>query len=309
MYLLGGIHLDNAIEVKNLVKNYKEIEAVKGISFYVEKGTLFAFLGPNGAGKSTTINIICTLLSYNAGEVIVNDFLVGHDDSKIRDDIGIVFQDSVLDPLLTVRENLETRGSFYNIEKKELKKAIDEALHITDITDIANRRFGTLSGGQKRRADIARALINEPKILFLDEPTTGLDPQTRLNVWQTIQKLQKSKNMTVFLTTHYLEEADEADYVVIIDNGIIVAKGTPSELKDNYSNDFIIIKPKNFEQVLSMLNTKDFVVKNDVIKIPLENTLDAIHYITLLKDYMKSFQVLNGTLDDAFINITGKEMR
>jgi multidrug/hemolysin transport system ATP-binding protein len=301
--------LENAIEVKSLVKNYKEIEAVKGVSFYVEKGTLFAFLGPNGAGKSTTINIICTLLSYNSGEVIVNDFHVGRDDSKIRDDIGIVFQDSVLDPLLTVRENLETRGSFYNIEKKDLKKAIDEALHITDIFDIANRRFGTLSGGQKRRADIARALINEPKILFLDEPTTGLDPQTRLNVWQTIQNLQKSKNMTVFLTTHYLEEADEADYVVIIDNGNIVAKGTPSELKDKYSNDFIIIKPNDFEHVLSMLDTKDFVVKNDVIKIPLETTLDAIHYITLLKDHIKSFQVLNGTLDDAFINITGKEMR
>ena len=309
MYLLGGIRLDNAIEVKNLVKNYKEIEAVKGISFYVEKGTLFAFLGPNGAGKSTTINIICTLLSYNSGEVIVNDFLVGHDDSKIRDDIGIVFQDSVLDPLLTVRENLETRGAFYNIEKKELKKAIDEALRITDISDIANRRFETLSGGQKRRADIARALINEPKILFLDEPTTGLDPQTRLNVWQTIQKLQKSKNMTVFLTTHYLEEADEADYVVIIDNGVIAAKGTPSELKDKYSNDFIIIKPYDFNLVLSMLDTKDFVVKNDVIKIPLESTLDSIHYIMLFKDYIKSFQVLNGTLDDAFINITGKEMR
>jgi len=302
--------LSYIIEVKNLVKNYKEVQAVKNISFYVEEGTLFAFLGPNGAGKSTTINVICTLLSYESGEVIINHHILGKDDSLIRDEIGIVFQDTVLDPLLTIRENLETRGSLYRMDKATLKEAIDEALHVTDIFDIQNRRYGKLSGGQKRRADIARALINRPKILFLDEPTTGLDPQTRSNVWQTIQKMQKSKNMTVFLTTHYLEEADEADYVVIIDNGVIAAKGTPAALKDEYSHDYFVASPKNMEKAVKLLGAKtEYIIKNDTIRIALNSTLESVEYIHLLENELKSFQVLNGNLDDAFITITGKEIK
>jgi len=300
----------NIIEVNNLIKNYNEVQAVKGISFYVEEGTLFAFLGPNGAGKSTTINVICTLLSYDSGEVSIHNHRLGKDDSMIRDEIGIVFQESVLDPLLSIRENLETRGSLYGMKKTQLREAIDEALHVTEIFDIQNRRYGKLSGGQKRRADIARALINRPKILFLDEPTTGLDPQTRSNVWKTIQEMQKAKNMTVFLTTHYLEEADEADYVVIIDNGLIAAKGTPASLKDEYSHDYFIATPKNMSQFIELLgDMTEYTIKNDMVKIPLDSTLESVKYINLYKDELKSFQVLNGNLDDAFITITGKEIK
>nr|HPJ23995.1 ATP-binding cassette domain-containing protein [Bacillota bacterium] len=239
--------MSHIIEVKNLYKNYGLIEAVKGIDFYVEEGSLFAFLGPNGAGKSTTINILSTLITNDGGSVDVNHHILGEHDDQIRNSIGIVFQDGVLDPLMTVSENLETRGSFYGLTKTELSERIVAAMEVTGITDLANRKYGNLSGGQRRRTDIARALIHKPKILFLDEPTTGLDPQTRKNVWETIKKLQEKENMTVFLTTHYMEEADEADFVVIIDEGKIAAKGTPTELKDVYSRDSLRIKPKDKE--------------------------------------------------------------
>lgn len=303
--------MEKIIEVKNLKKNYGSLEAVKGISFYVEKGKLFAFLGPNGAGKTTTINVICTLLTKNEGEVVVDGYSVGNDDAKIRDEIGIVFQDGVLDSLLTVKENLMTRGSFYHSNPQTLLLAVEEAMRITDITDLQNRRYGTLSGGQKRRADIARALVHHPKILFLDEPTTGLDPQTRKNVWNTIQDLQRNSGMTVFLTTHYMEEADEADYVIVIDDGLIAAKGTPAELKDQYSFDTLQIKPIVSETVKEILqkNQIAFLEKQDLLVCNLENTVDAIPILELLAGKITSFQVLNGTMDDAFIGITGKEIR
>ena len=235
--------MEKIIDVINLHKSYGQIKAVNGISFYVEKGSLFAFLGPNGAGKTTTINILSTLLTKDQGEVFVNDNKLGEHEDEIRNAIGIVFQEGVLDPLLSVKENLETRGSFYGLQKEVLNERVKNALEITGIMELSSRKYGSLSGGQKRRADIARALLNAPRILFLDEQTTGLDPQTRKNVWQTIIRLQKEENMTVFLTTHYMEEADMADYVVIIDNGEIAAKGTPSFLKDEYSNDILKIKP------------------------------------------------------------------
>lgn len=299
------------IEVTGLKKRYGAVEAVKGIDFYVEEGKLFAFLGPNGAGKSTTINIICTLLSKDVGTVLVDGHELDKDDSAIRDEIGIVFQESVLDPLLTVKENLMTRGSFYHLEKEALNKAIDEAMKTTDIVNIANRRFGTLSGGQRRRTDIARALINHPKILFLDEPTTGLDPQTRKTVWKTIEQLQKEQGMTVFLTTHYMEEAAMADYVIVIDNGLIAAKGTPAELKEKYSTDSVMIEPKNRDKAIDVLkkNHIEFREASDLLIVDLAQTLEALPILALLEGEISSFQVLNGTMDDAFIGITGKEIR
>lgn len=303
--------MKNIIEVKNLHKNYGDILAVKGIDFYVEEGSLFAFLGPNGAGKSTTINILSTLLAKNEGDVIVNGHSIGEQDDEIRASIGIVFQDGVLDPLLTVRENIATRGSFYKLPKAELKSRIDEALEVTGITDLANRFYGKLSGGQRRRTDIARALVNKPKILFLDEPTTGLDPQTRRNVWETIKKLQAKENMTVFLTTHYMQEADEADYVVIIDEGVIAAKGTPTEIKDLYSRDSLRIKPKN-KKVLEAYfkdNNIQFTKKNDLYILKLDKTTQSISILKDMETNIESFQVFNGTLDDAFIEVTGKEIR
>ncbi len=303
--------MEKIINVTNLKKSYGNVEAVKGIDFYVEEGTLFAFLGPNGAGKTTTINILSTLLTMDAGEVEINGTRIGEDEDLIRNSIGIVFQEGVLDPLLTVKENLETRGSFYKIPKEVLKERITNALAVTGIENIASRRYGTLSGGQKRRCDIARALLHKPKILFLDEPTTGLDPQTRKNVWNTILHLQKNENMTVFLTTHYMEEADGADYVVIIDNGEIVAKGTPSYLKDTFSKDSLNLKAKDEAKLIQWLekNKHSYIKKNDILVIKIDETLASIDIINQVKDNLQSFQVLNGTLDDAFINITGKEIR
>lgn len=303
--------MEKIIEVKGLVKNYGPVEAVKGIDFYVEKGKLFAFLGPNGAGKTTTINVICTLLTMNAGDVIVNEKVVGKDDASIREDIGIVFQDGVLDELLTVKENLLTRGSFYHMEQSALEQAAQEAMQIVNILDLQNRRYGTLSGGQKRRSDIARALIHHPKILFLDEPTTGLDPQTRKNVWNTIQELQRKTGMTVFLTTHYMEEAEEADFVIVIDDGKIAAKGTPTDLKDRFSSDTLSIKPKDHDRLCDILNNQhiEYREKNELIVITLSDTLAAMPLLSLLGAEISSFQVLNGTMDDAFIGITGKEIR
>ena len=303
--------MEKIIDVVNLHKSYGEVKAVKGIEFYVEKGSLFAFLGPNGAGKTTTINILSTLLTKDAGEVEINGIKLGENEDLIRSSIGIVFQEGVLDPLLSVKENLEVRGSFYKLSKNLLQERIQAALSVTGIENIASRKYGTLSGGQKRRTDIARALIHAPKILFLDEPTTGLDPQTRKNVWNTIMHLQKEEKMTVFLTTHYMEEADKADYVVIIDNGEIAAKGTPSYLKDVYSNDVLRIKPKNEELLIEYLNKNEihFEKQIDIFSIKLDNTLESIEIINQNKDNLESFQVLNGTLDDAFINVTGKEIR
>lgn len=299
------------VEVTNLKKSYGDIEAVKSIDFYVERGNLFAFLGPNGAGKSTTIDIISTLLQPDSGIVKIGENILGKDDYKIKSMIGVVFQDSLLDPLLTVKENLYVRGKFYNLTKAQLNDAIKRAASSTGVTDLLNRRYGKLSGGQRRRADIARALINTPEILFLDEPTTGLDPQTRKNVWETIQKLQKESGMTIFLTTHYMEEAASADYVVVIDNGEIAAQGTPVELKEKYSSDVLKIHSNKSDQIIKILGEQNlkYLVNNKVISIKLENTLQAIPIIEKCKDFIEGFEVHNGTMDDAFIGITGKEIR
>jgi len=245
--------MDKIIEVRGLSKSYGTVQAVKNIDFYVETGKLFAFLGPNGAGKTTTINIICTLLDQDKGDVVLDGCALGRDNQKIRDRIGIVFQESVLDPLLTVKENLLTRGSIYGLSAKVVEANAAKAMKVTMIEDLALRRYGTLSGGQRRRTDIARALIHRPKILFLDEPTTGLDPQTRKSVWNMIEELRREEGMTIFLTTHYMEEAEKADYVIVIDDGEIAARGTPAELKDKYSTDALEIKPIDRSKALNTL--------------------------------------------------------
>lgn len=299
------------IEVKGLKKSFGNVNAVKELDSHVESGNLFAFLGPNGAGKSTTIDMISTLLKPDSGSITIDGFIVGKDDNKIRSSIGIVFQDSLLDPTLTVKENLFIRGKFYGLNKTQLKSSIESASETSGITDFLDRPYGKLSGGQRRRADIARALINTPKILFLDEPTTGLDPQTRKNVWDTIQKLQKEKGMTIFLTTHYMEEAANADYITVIDDGLISACGTPFELKSRYSSDILKIKPINKESLITKLAIKNinFNDKGETLVIPLKNTLDSIPIINSIKNDIKSFEVVHGTMDDVFINITGKEIR
>jgi len=303
--------LEHIIEVSGLQKSYGQVHAVKGIDFYVEQGKIFAFLGPNGAGKSTTIDIICTFLQSDAGKVEVDGHLLGKDDNAIRQTIGAVFQDGLLDPLLTVSENLHIRAGFYGLKGKQLEKTIRDIAERMGIQEIMKRPYGKLSGGQRRRCDIARALVNTPKILFLDEPTTGLDPQTRKSVWETITKLQHDTGMTIFLTTHYMEEAAEADYVIVIDNGNIVAKGTPSDLKERFTSDKLTLTTKEPEALASRLTAAGLapeVVANRVtLKVP--NTLAALPLLDTYKDAITGFTVTTGTMDDAFIAITGKEIR
>lgn len=300
--------MEKIIEVNGLYKSYGNVKAVDGIDFYVEKGKMFAFLGPNGAGKSTTIDMVCTLLQPDAGQVEVDGLLVGKDDTKIRAIIGVVFQDGVLDRILTVEENLKLRGAFYGLKGGALNDAVSYASSVTGITSLLKRRYGKLSGGQRRRCDIARALVNTPKILFLDEPTTGLDPQTRRSVWETLNEITKTTDMTVFFTTHYMEEAEIADYVVIIDDGKIVAKGSPSALCEEYASDKLIMICSDIEKVVAEVGKEVEVVAEKVI-VALEKSMDALAIIERCKDYITGFEVRTGTLDDAFINVTGKELR
>jgi len=303
--------MEKIIEVSGLKKSYGPVEAVKGISFYVERGSFFAFLGPNGAGKSTTINIINTLLAADEGQVIIGGHVLGKEDDQIRALMSTVFQESVLDDLLTVRENLLTRGSFYYSDKESLRKAVDGAARSAGTWDYLSRRYGRLSGGQKRRSDIARALVNIPRIFILDEPTTGLDPQTRQNIWQVLEDLRKEQDLTIFLTTHYMEEAAKADYVVIIDEGIITAQGTPFQLKETYSQDYLILHTDEPVQVQDFLAARGLAteVKNDRVTLVLEDTLQALPILEELAGKFKGFQVIEGDMNDAFLNITGRGLR
>ena len=295
------------IEVRQLQKSYKDVKAVNGIDFYVEEGELFAFLGLNGAGKSTTIDMLCTFLKLDRGSIKINNYEVGKDDEKIKSLVGVVFQESVLDELLTVKENLITRSKLYNMSKDEFNKNLEEIADITGIREIINRQYRKLSGGQRRRVDIARALINKPKILFLDEPTTGLDPKTRKNVWDMIRTLQKDNNMTVFLTTHYMEEASKADYIVVMDKGVIAAKGTTDELKEKYAKDKMIIyfddEKSDFIENYLKENNYEFFIQNNNITIEINTTLESIKIIDDCRIYINSFEVIKGSMDDVFLNI------
>ena len=229
------------IEINNLYKSFGDVKAVQDLSFCVKEGELFAFLGVNGAGKSTTINIICGQLAKDSGTVVIDDKPLEEDVNTTKTKLGVVFQNSVLDKALSVKDNLRSRAALYGITGAEFTKRLEELSKMLSFEDLLKRTLGKLSGGQLRRIDIARALLHRPKILILDEPTTGLDPQTRKIIWNVIDKLRRDENMTVFLTTHYMEEAADADYVVILDSGRLVAKGTPLELKNKYTGDFITI--------------------------------------------------------------------
>ena len=296
----------NAISVNGLHKSYGELEAVKGISFDVPEGSFFAFLGPNGAGKSTTISIICSLLGYDSGTVEI--FGKDVEDASVKRDIGVVFQDPMMDARLTVRENLTVRGGMYGLTGDELASAVDRAIDISDSTEFADRKYGALSGGQRRRADIARALVHSPKLLLLDEPTAGLDPRTRSNIWNTVNRLNRDSGLTVLLTTHYMEEAAEADDVVIINHGEIAAHGTPAMLKETYCSDMMVAVPADMTETTGTLDSigVEYTVVADAVEIPLKSTVDAVPIINALDGKMRSFEVRTGSLDDAFIRITGE---
>lgn len=299
------------IEVKNLCKSYKDIEAVKGISFTVQEGSFFAFLGENGAGKSTTINIIATLIQKTAGEVFINRHQIGPEDHLVRKDIGVVFQGSMLDKYLTVKENLVQRGTLYGLAKAEILERIESLSEKIGVTEILHRPYGKLSGGQKRRADILRALINRPKLLILDEPTTGLDPYTRKCVWETIQQIKREQNLTVFLTTHYMEEAAGADYVVIMDSGQIKAQGTPEQLRLKYSSDRLFLLADEPASIAEILETRQhsFKVDRDKIIVSLKTSFDALAIVSALKEKIQGFEVIRGNMEDVFINVTGHSIQ
>jgi multidrug/hemolysin transport system ATP-binding protein len=299
--------MDAIIRVDHLVKSYGEIKAVQDISFLVRRGSLFAFLGPNGAGKSTTINVMTTLLDADSGQVYLNERT---EEAYFRQKIGVVFQGNVLDDDLTVKENLILRGALYLNSKKAVKERYDELCEYLHLNEFENQRFKTLSGGQKRRAEIARALFSNPEVLLLDEPTTGLDPETRQLVWKVIEDLRTNKHMTIFLTTHYMEEAANADHVVIINKGVIVAEGTPAQLKDKYSQDRLKIVPRDKQKIRHFLDSnKRFYQKiADQFVIPVEDSQEAIKLIDLIRDNILQFEMIQGTMDDVFIEVIGGDI-
>ncbi len=298
--------MDAILEIKHLKKYYGEIKAVDDISFHVRRGSLFAFLGPNGAGKSTTIKVISTLLDLDSGAVLLNG---QSEDNYFRNKIGVVFQENILDDLLTVKENLLYRGSLYINDKAGVLKRYEELRSYLHLDEFENQRFKTLSGGQKRRTEIARALFSNPEILLLDEPTTGLDPETRQVVWKVIDDLRTSSGMTIFLTTHYMEEAAVADHVVIINKGKICAEGTPAALKDQYSYDRLKLVPFNKKALVDYLESIQRPHKkvSDEYVIQVEDAKDAITLLEALKDNIKQFEVIKGSMDDVFIQVIGSE--
>ncbi|MDO5294557.1 MAG: ABC transporter ATP-binding protein [bacterium] len=294
------------ISVHGLSKSYGKVKAVDHISLEVEEGELVGFLGENGAGKTTTINMLCTLQKMEEGEVEICGYRLGKDDNEIRKNIGVVFQNNTLDDYLTVKENLLMRASLYNTDKNVNKEQLKRVSELLQITDLLKVRYKTLSGGQKRRVEIARALMNAPKILFLDEPTTGLDPQTRKTVWNLINTLRKECNMTVFLTTHYMEEAALADHIVILEKGIVIEDATPMELKDRYAHDRLIIQPNNKEKALRIVNKYPYRVnvKQSTISIHVKESKNSIALLKELEPYIDSFEVVKGTMDDVFLEVT-----
>lgn len=306
---------ERVIEVTGLKRSFGQVQAVRGIDLSVRAGELFAFLGPNGAGKSTTINMLCTLLRPDAGSIAIDGLDVVAQPDAVKQRIGLVFQDSLLDKVLSVRENLQLRASFYMSGRKKVNDAVEQAASAVNAGSFMDRPYGRLSGGQRRRADIARALLNTPRILFMDEPTTGLDPQTRLHVWDTIKELQAVNDLTIFLTTHYMEEAAGSDYAVIVDDGQVATEGTPTQLKERYSAELLRIVPTDEQEFTAALDKFSAAFELDVQKVSqeyvfkLERTRDAIVILKELETLVGSFEVLHGTMDDVFINVTGKEIR
>ncbi|MGN0143647.1 MAG: ATP-binding cassette domain-containing protein [Clostridium sp.] len=299
--------MDRIIKVRNLVKRFGNFNAVDKVSFDVNKGELFGFLGINGAGKSTTINMLCTLYKKTEGEAEICGLRLGYDNDEIRKKIGVVFQENSLDDFLTVKENLVMRGYLYEESKMKINKQLHNVVESLNIEHLLNKRFKDLSGGQKRICDIGRALMNTPEILFLDEPTTGIDPKTRKNLWNSIEEIQKINNVTIFLTTHYMEEASKADNICIIDKGKIAAQGTPFEIKDKYSKNKLKIQYENKDKIERILKDKNiiFTEEENRLCIEVKNTIDTIEILNSIKENIRTFEVLQGTIEDAFINITG----
>lgn len=298
--------MSNIIEISNLNKSFGEVKAVQDLSFRVKKGELFAFLGLNGAGKSTTISIMCGQLGKDSGKVYINGEDLDRSVDTVKRDLGVVFQNSVLDKSLSVYDNLKSRAALYGITGNAFKQRLSELSEFLNFKDILKRTVGKLSGGQRRRIDIARALLHQPKILILDEPTTGLDPQTRKTVWSVVSQLRRQENMTVFLTTHYMEEAADADYVIILDSGKISAQGTPLELKNSYTGDFITLYNISEQQVKQL--ELPYEALRDAYRVSVPNTKAATDLILKYPDIFNDYEITKGKMDDVFLAVTGKRL-
>jgi multidrug/hemolysin transport system ATP-binding protein len=298
--------MEKIIEISHLYKSYGEVKAVQDLSFHVKKGELFAFLGLNGAGKSTTISIMCGQLQKDGGRVEINGKNLDENPLEIKRELGVVFQQSVMDKSLSVYDNLKTRAALYGLRGQEFEERLQELTKLFDLADILRRPLGKLSGGQSRRVDVVRALLHKPSILILDEPTTGLDPQTRKTVWGIIDDLRKKEGLTVFLTTHYMEEAAEADYVIILDGGKIAAQGTPLQLKNEYSGDYITLYNAH-ETQLQRLN-KPYEKVSEGYRVWVENTAEATSLIVANPDLFTDYEIVKGKMDDVFLAATGKKL-
>lgn len=303
--------MNSIIKVKNFTKKYGDFIAVNNISFEVEEGTIFAFLGPNGAGKSTTINTLCTIFDKTSGTLEIDGKDISTQKSQVRASIGVVFQDSTLDAKMTIDENLKMHCVFYDVPKSEVEERIQFVLKLVDLLEERKKLVGALSGGMKRRVEIARGLIHYPKVLFLDEPTTGLDPQTRAHIWEYIVKLQKERNITIFLTTHYMEEAEICNKIAIIDGGNIVAHDTPYALKKEYTKDKAFITTANepeLEQLLIQYKL-NYVKKEGYYKVDAQNTNYLLQVLSQQKESITDIEIKKGTFNDVFLEITGKNIR
>ena len=298
--------MEHIIEIERLNKSFGNLHAVKDLSFHVRQGELFAFLGVNGAGKSTTISILCGQLRRDSGEVKVCGRSIDHGAGEITRQLGVVFQNSVLDQVLSVRDNLESRAALYGITGAAFRSRLAELADLLDFGDLLGRTVGKLSGGQRRRVDIARALLHRPKILILDEPTTGLDPQTRKLLWEVVRRLRRDEGMTVFLTTHYMEEAADADYVVILDSGKIAAEGTPIDLKNRYTGDFITFYGLSEAQTQALGRPCECI--RDAVRVEVPDTAAATEWILRQPELFRDFEITKGKMDDVFLAVTGKKL-
>ena len=296
--------MNDMIRIEHLQKHFGDLHAVHDLSFRVREGELFAFLGVNGAGKSTTINIICGELKKDSGKVEIYGTDLDHDPDSIKRTLGVVFQNSVLDKDLTVKDNLESRAALYGIHGAAFRARLAELARMLDFEDLLRRPVGKLSGGQRRRIDIARALLHKPRILILDEPTTGLDPQTRNLLWRVIADLRREEHMTVFLTTHYMEEAADADYVVILDHGEIAAEGTPLTLKNAYTGDFITLYGAEEEAVRKLGAPYERI--RDAYRVAVPDTAAATELILRYPELFRDYEITKGKMDDVFLAVTGK---
>lgn len=297
--------MEPVIQIEHLCKSFQDVHAVQDLSFEVRRGELFAFLGVNGAGKSTTISILCGQLQKDAGCVKICGEDAGSPAAVSRR-LGVVFQNSVLDQPLSVRDNLQSRAALYGITGKAFRQRLDELAELLDFGDLLGRTVGKLSGGQRRRIDIARALLHRPEILVLDEPTTGLDPQTRKLLWDVVGDLRKKENLTVFLTTHYMEEAADADYVIILDSGKIAAQGTPLALKNAYTGDFITLYGVEEDTVRSL--SPRFERIRDAFRIAVPDTAAATDLILKHPELFRDYEITKGKMDDVFLAVTGKKL-